>query len=125
MSMYDNSCSEMTDDDIQIQRIPEAALNSALYLEALQESLARHRVEMGDEAIWLSYPHTPEETELMMEEQGFVSGYCHTTLSEINESEDLSSLLAARLSKVNLNDVLYEAVWALGDVVVIYVRSNS
>lgn len=80
---------------------------------------------MGDDAIWLSHPHTQEETDLRIEELGFVSGYCHLRLAEISETDNLNELLASRLTTAIETRVEYESIWALGDVVVIYVRSKN
>lgn len=88
-------------------------------------AVARHERETSDpEATFGTKPLSAAEAAAMMDRQYVVSGYRLIKLTEFCEHSEqgLDEMMAASLTEAELDHVEWEAAWALGDRVLIYVR---
>lgn len=117
-----------TRDEIEIVRMT-GILNASVesHVAQLSSALFRHGEETSDPGAQLSTrPLDDLAAASMADAIGKVSGYRPIRFSDMYEKTeaDIDQLIAASLTKAPLSNVTWEAVWALGKVVVVYVSGD-
>lgn len=96
-------------------------------IESLAKALAVHREEVGDPQAELALkPIDAESAASLADSLGCITGYRKIQLADVfGRSEgEFESWLAAQLTDSPIESVDYEAIWALGQVIVLYVRAE-
>lgn len=94
----------------------------------LRDTLSVHRNETSDpSAEFATRPLDAGQTAVLLNRLGAVSGYRKVTLAEIlaHSESDFEEFLGGLLTDVALDQVEYEAVWAMGKVFIFYVRGSA
>ena len=93
--------------------------------QRLAAALAEHQHYASDMARLSLSPLSSRQAMDRVEDTGHVSAYVPIQMSELAEhAAELVDFLAARLCVDPVEKLVYEGVWTLGDVVVVYVRAD-
>ena len=112
--------------ELTIQRMAGAEPADAMDpWRSMLNAVEKHeRDTLDQEAAFGTRPLSAAEAAGMMDRQSVVSGYRLLKLTEFcrTPEEALDAVMAAKLAEVELHQIAWEAVWALGDSVLVYIR---